>query len=396
MSKGNTEAIIADELQTELTRQEVEATAKEKAGEVNKIEVTFTKTNNKYILDRSNGKIDEDGKSSVEIEKPPTPPVEEKVEVGKKVETTKKDNYKDNDGDTATVPKDFAIVPGCDDISEGLVISDVENDTENTGNQFVWVPVDPSKFQRIEGFNNKSVQTMLKKCSEPYASGYENEASEYQEMYNHVTEYEGFYIGRYEAGKDSSRNVIVKKGADVYNNVPWGNAMNDITGTSNTSGKVGAVKLSKNFAESNGYTDVTSTLCYGIQWDAVMNFMDSNYSNGVYNEDSYVKDSTNKGWYEDNYNSTTNGNTVTNPNYKTGIDLIYSASPTVIANKQKNIYDMAGNMIEWTMEAYDTSNRVYRGGSYDKDGLERPASRRINNNVIIYTNTIGFRITMYM
>ncbi len=57
MSKGNTEAVTADELQTELTRQDAGATAKEKGGEVNKIEVTFTKTNNKYIIDRSNGKI---------------------------------------------------------------------------------------------------------------------------------------------------------------------------------------------------------------------------------------------------------------------------------------------------------------------------------------------------
>ena len=372
-------------MQAELTRQEVGATAKSKTGEENKIEVTFTKTKNKYVIDGSNGKIDGDGTGVGTIS----------VEVGKKVETTEKNNYTDNDGDTATVPKDFAIVPGCEDISEGLVISDVENDTENTGNQFVWVPVDPNKFERISGYYNKAVQTLTTDYTEPYASGYKNEASEYQEMYNHVTSYKGFYIGRYEAGKEGN-NVVVKKEANVYNYVPWGNAMNDIEGTSNTSGRVGAVKLSKDFAESKGYTDVTSTLCYGVQWDAVMQFMDSNYSNGVYDANSYVKDSSNKGWYENNFDSRTKGNTVTNPNHKTGIDLIYSSSPTVIANKQKNIYDMGGNVGEWTMEAGNTDFRIHRGGSYTHVHSDCPASGRVCKYTTTSYDIIGFRLALYL
>ncbi len=287
-----------------MTRQEIGATAKQKEEEEHKIEVTFTKTNNKYVIDGSNGKIDGDGKGEVE-----TPP-DGKVQVGKKVQITKKDNYTDNDGETTTIPKGFAIVQGCEDISEGLVISDVENDTKNLGNQFVWVPVEPSTFRRMTGYFKKDVQfnPLQNTFFEPNNNGYENEVEEYQEMYNHVTDYRGFYIGRYEAGKDNNGNVVVKKEADVYNFVPWGNSTSDIIGTSNTEGKVGAVKLSKDFAETNGYTDVTSTLCYGIQWDAIMQFMDKDYGNGIYSEDSYVKNSNNKAWYSNNYNSTTDGN----------------------------------------------------------------------------------------
>ena len=33
--------------------------------------------------------------------------------------------------------------------------------------------------------------------------------------------------------------------------------------------------------------------------------------------------SNDKGWYKDNYNLTTNGNTTTNLNHKAGIDLIF-------------------------------------------------------------------------
>ncbi len=297
------------------------------------------------------------------------------VEVGKKVETTKKDNYKDEDGEKATVPKGFAIVPGCEDISEGLVISDVENDTANVGNQFVWVPVNPNNFKRVAGFYGQTLQN-LSDYNEPCKNGYKNETEEYEEMYNQATKYKGFYIGRYEAGKDSNENVVVKKESNPYIYVPWGNAMDDISGTTNTEEKVGAVKLSKDFATSKGYADVTSTLCYGIQWDTAMQFIDSSYDNGIYDKDSYVKNSTNKGWYNENYNSTVNGNTTTNSNNKTGIDLIYKSNPNIIANKQKNIYDLGGNLREWTMESYGNTKRVGRGGTTNLKGNDNPASER--------------------
>ena len=45
-----------------------------------------------------------------------------------------------------------------------------------------------------------------------------------------VADNKGYYIGRYEAGNDGSDNVIVQKGATVYNNIPWGISMTDATG----------------------------------------------------------------------------------------------------------------------------------------------------------------------
>ena len=226
-------------------------------------------------------------------------------------------------------------MPGCEDISEGLVISDIENDIENTGNQFVWVPVSKSEFVRIAGYSNKAVQSFSTDIyKEPYENGYKDEIKEYEEMYNHVVSYKGFYIGRYESGKDSTRNVVIKKEADIYNNVPWGNSMMDITETTNTKGKIGAVKLSKDFA--------------------------------------------------------------TSLNSRIGVDLIYNKNPSVIANKQKNIYDMAGNVTEWTMEANNTEYRVTRGGSHDSYGYNIPASHRFKHNSTDSTDNIGFRISLYL
>lgn len=85
-----------------------------------------------------------------------------------------------------------------------------------------------------------------------------------------------------------------------------------------------------------------------------------------------------------------------NPNHITGLNLIYSDKPNVIANKQKNIYDMAGNVYEWTMEAYNNGYRVYRGGRYSIDGSGNPASVRNVNLPDSTGDYIGFRIALYL
>ena len=43
--------------------------------------------------------------------------------------------------------------------------------------------------------------------------------------------------------------------------------------------------------------------------------------------------------------------------------------------KTKNIYDLAGNVWEWTYEAV-SSNRIHRGGSSDNNGVNYPVSCR--------------------
>ena len=127
------------------------------------------------------------------------------------------------------------------------------------------------------------------------------------------------------------------------------------------------------YNEENG-DSVTSTLIYGVQWDAIMRWMKDvpNLTGG-----KYVQDSTGMGWHSDNYASG-------NPNRTTGIDLDEGK------NKVKNIYDLAVNVIEWTMESYYTLVRVNQGGLCSSSGSYNPASYRNYDYPSYRGSYIGF------
>ena len=279
----------------------------------------------------------------------------------------------DGNGGTVPLPNGFHYVGG--DISTGLVISDKQGDTMSAsgtsmGNQFVWIPVSSEADLERTNFDTNGQPSTdaparggnVKDCSEPYASGYSTEASEYTTMRTQVLKYGGFYIGRFEAGVNNTtlragattaQTVVCKKGVAPYNYVPWGKAMND---ASEVEGKSGAVYLAKNFASQHNYTSVTSTLTYGCQWDAMCR---------------YIGDSQR-----------------TTPK-KDAPELTGSVSTDV----SKNIYDLAGNCYEWTMEAGDTISRVLRGGCY---GGASPVSVRGLSLPTGDYDIYSFRPTLYI
>ena len=294
--------------------------------------------------------------------------VQASVKANEKVTKTEKYNYSDG-VNVATVPAGFKVseVKGEQKIENGLVIKD------DDGNEFVWVPV-PNKanFKVIEGYSSNLKQSYLTKCSEPYKDGYTTEQEEYDAMVASVEKYGGFYIGRYEAGKGDNDTVVVQKNKPVYNSIKWGSSMSDITG--------GAVEKAKEFKEGKEWKNsATSTLIYGIQWDATMQFFDSKYLEGNCDVGAYVRNSTEKGNYVDADGSN-------NPAY-TGSDEVYA---------EKNIYDMAGNVYEWTMEAYNSNSRVRRGGGYGSDGDVRPSSTRLEADFLTANADFGFRIALYV
>ena len=284
--------------------------------------------------------------------------------------------------DTVPIPAGFYYVGGSK--ATGLVISDDPEDAETfnestknnpvpadglIGNQFVWIPVDNSSeenfnkvFQRQEGYNNGSKDSKLSSCGEANSTGVNSKVTETDTtkaeaiaMYDSVYQNGGFYVGRFEVGKDKDGAVVIKKGTtenpvNPYTNIKWSSngSMQETTGTTG-----GAVEISRNFDTANNYTSVHSTLIYGVQWDAIMNFIDSNYitnatiGNPNCATNSFVRNSTGRGNYNENENTNSWKGNVT----------ICGSSDSYRIN---NIYDLAGNVYEWTMEASSTSYRVIR------------------------------------
>ena len=317
------------------------------------------------------------------------------------------------DGKTAVIPKGFKIVEetnpianakytrnrkieielkafkeidgigGTRSIADGLVVQDED------GNEFVWIPVEVTEsdtetsiasFYRSEWENNARVAELDSNYTEPYASGYEGEAEEYTEMVKSVYKNKGFYIGRYEAGSlkerdgygDGTTEMVVKKNQFPYNSVGWGASKSDYTSDVEDDGDnqgKGAVRLSKEMYQSKN-VGVISTLCYGVQWDAMLDF---------------IKD--------DNHN-VTNSISWGNHYRDEGCEIATTGSSDDYV--VKNIYDIAGNVREWTLEDGATFYRVTRGGDYMNDGATYHAASREKDVPNLCYQNIGFRVALYI
>ena len=66
-------------------------------------------------------------------------------------------------------------------------------------------------------------------------------------------------------------------------------------------------------------------------------------------------------------------------------------------NSMLNICDLAGNVCEWTLERSSSANDpcAYRGGFYNYDGSNIPASVRYYNGITISSNIHGARVSLY-
>lgn len=156
---------------------------------------------------------------------------------------------------------------------------------------------------------------------------YKSSYSDTEKYEKEVNDNGGFYIGRYEASEENG-SVAIKK-----NKQPW----NDVS-------QIEALEKSK---EKYPDSDFTSTLLTGAAWDRTLCWL---YETNKINEEKgksiveIVGDSTSWG----NYNNDSDGNN----------GIINTGTERTVAN---NIYDLAGNLWEWTTEAGNTDSRVYRG-----------------------------------
>lgn len=170
----------------------------------------------------------------------------------------------------------------------------------------------------------------------------------------------------------------------------------------NTVGNVGAVYLSKNMYAA-GTIGATSTLCYGVQWDAAMKFVeDSTHSTsnsttwGNYKNNAWTINRTTAKYTESTNAQKESWQAITSNKSKTDSKSILLTTGASDNFKAKNIFDLAGNVYEWTMEANLSARRVYRGGSFCLNGTGSSPSIRVYYGPTLSGYSIGFRPALYL
>lgn len=200
-------------------------------------------------------------------------------------------------------------------------------ETKSIGNEFVWVPcVLTVEEKQLAQNNGDTVQIFQIKDTGKYlavsGSTIEGDEPEAEYIRSSVGKYGGFYIAKYEAGiPGTTQSVTTDHNTSVAGDILPVSKPN--IGVWNFITRADAIALSNkmiNYEE----TRVHSALISGAAWDTTLQWI----TNTV--DPDYVENSTNKG----NHSGTI---AVTSSNLNT-------------AYSKNNIYDMAGNVWEWTTE----------------------------------------------
>ena len=336
-----------------------------------------------------------------------------KVSTDRSVDEYKKTTYKG-----ITLPEGFAPtkIEGEDSIDDGLVI------TDGYGNEYVWVEV-PTTIYSDSKYNAKGIPSSaddwekVRDCLKAYTVDYSKSSykdtntdgktysDDYKNMLKSVYTNGGFWIGRYEAGYEIdeskgetvryydaedtntehpiTQKVVIKKNAYPYNWVRRDQA--------------------QTLAEGMNYEGATSSLIYGVQWDLVLKFIETKNAATKANlttDSTSIGNYYNKLWNITNVNakySTNYGNTFNAcPYSKTSMANVLLTTGADTSFSLMNIYDIAGNVREWTREFYTTDSPcVFRGGSCYYNGSYYPAKSRGDNDTSYSNNDVGFRLGLW-
>ena len=301
--------------------------------------------------------------------------------------------------DGVKIPTGFYYVGGTK--ASGIVISDNKNDknkyrnqkvvgTDLLGNQYVWIPctTDSSSSDlqyartewgvEVDGADNSRAikdELTLTDSSVTYsdadtANGINADVSkeivaQIKAEKTSVAKYGGYYIGRYEVGKNGD-TAVVKYNQTPYASITWSTAYG----------------LAKQIITNS---EATSYLCSSYAWDTAVNFIQNNSTAKNY--------ATSIEGFNGNWNpqevKDPSGNVIkpagTSQQLNTGLTTQFC-----------NIFDMGGNEAEFTTELNPGTSEtvVLRGGFYYYD--DRPAGYRWDDGSGSAYISYGFRATLFL
>ena len=300
--------------------------------------------------------------------------------------------------DGVKIPTGFYYVGGTK--ASGIVISDNKNDknkyrnqkvvgTDLLGNQYVWIPctTDSSSSDlqyartewgvEVDGDDNSRAikdELTLTDASVTYsdadtANGINADVSkeivaQIKAEKTSVAKYGGYYIGRYEVGKNGD-TAVVKYNQTPYASITWSTAYG----------------LAKKIITNS---EVNSYLCSSYAWDTAVNFIQNNSTAKNY--------ATSIEGFNGNWNPQAvkdpSGNVIkpagTSQQLNTGLTTQFC-----------NIFDIGGNEAEFTTELNPGTSEtvVLRGGDYR---IDNPAGDRWDGVSGGADIVYGFRATLFL
>ena len=324
-------------------------------------------------------------------------------------------------------------------VDTGLVIQDAN------GNEYVWVVVPKSLYSNTNYNSNNAKKPSsstdyanIEYCLQQYTATYRNGTS-YSDVYypddknvgwfadetaynnlknsmlKSVYENGGFYVGRYEAGiaeNRTSKSATNSDGKYTIEGMPTPVTKADAypyTYVTRTQ--------AQNLASNVNSGTKTSSLMFGVQWDLVLAFMSKytvkitsnsttigNYRDSEFQISETGKYATMSNW---TLSSTWNPSTRLTTNfvdssrnkiaqYSDGKGILVTTG-TSEENKVMNIYDIAGNIWEWTLEKASRASLpcAFRGGSCLYAGSINPAASRSSNSTGDSFIDVGFRVSLF-
>ena len=264
-------------------------------------------------------------------------------------------------------------------------VSDMYWRDQTTGKKYgTWYNFDKSATTYAKGANRSyEPQTTSWDIQSTYLTQYLNGMSredflmemeiDFDKMLNSVATYGGFYIGRYETGDLSQATPVIKRINTDIADQTWYTMWKKARKLSGTSAGV--------------------QMIWGIQWDETMKWL---IDTGEKTYAEVGSDSTSWGNYE---NTSFIYYTDTSRNTTTKLRASRIPSGAYEGANANNVFDLAGNLDDWTLESTDSGTsdfRYLRGGYYFYNGDNAPAADRDNVRPYDSYDGFGLRASLYI